>query len=60
MTQKIAVLNIKTSLKIGFSTSVAVTINSNVKQENKAFQKEKISSFNMSTYGRIRTKGTNT
>jgi hypothetical protein len=39
---------------------MAVTINSNVKQESKAFQKEKMNSFSTSTYGRIRTKETNT
>jgi len=38
---------------------MAVTINSNVKQESKAFQKEEINSFNTSTYGRLQTNETN-
>jgi len=39
---------------------MAVTINSNVKQESKAFQKKKINSFNTSTYSRPSTDETNT
>jgi hypothetical protein len=38
---------------------MAVTMNSDVKQESKAFQKEQ-NSFNTSTYGRLRTNETNT
>jgi hypothetical protein len=38
---------------------MAVTTNSNVKQENKAFQKEEINSFNTSTYGRLQINETN-
>jgi len=37
-----------------------VTINSNVKQESIAFQKDNINSFNTSTYGKLRTNETNT
>jgi len=42
------------------SSSTAVKINSNVKQESKAFQKDKINSFNTSTYGKLRTNETKT
>jgi hypothetical protein len=61
MTQKSTIPNNKTAQKwTSLSSSMAGTINSNVKQESKEFQKEEINSFNTSTYGKLQTNVTNT